>query len=147
MARKTTTRESASDLPWFAMLYKDADRNPFMGSDGPAMDHYRITLTGAGGRMRFTYSKGAGHRGMPPTLAEVVECLASDARMMDGAADFAEWCAETGCEVESRMDERWYRAGLRQRDSLRCVCGTDAAYNALLALDSFDAYAEKGGVS
>lgn len=54
------------------------DHNPAM-DDSANMDHWRCTLTRAGRRMALTFSKGFGHQGKPPSLAEVLECCALDA--------------------------------------------------------------------
>jgi len=106
-------RESGIRMTW-----KPTDRNRWMDSDGSRMDHYRITLRVGKARMTFTYSKGVGHNGAPPTLPEVLSCIAQDAAGFDNAGSYGGWVAEYGSEG----GEALYRAVGRQRDGLYRLC-------------------------
>jgi hypothetical protein len=98
--------------------------------DSEDMDHWRVTLRNPanGKRMTLTFSKGIGHNGAEPTTAEVVECLASDASLIDNAPTFADFCAELGYDEDSRKAERTYGQCKRQAESFRRLMGSE--YNA-----------------
>ena len=104
------------------------DRNPHM-DDGADMDHWRCVISRSGRRMVLTFSKGFGHNGAEPELAEVLECLASDAIMADEL--FESWCASLGYDPDSRKAERTYKACRKQAASLRRVLGP--AYDVMAA--------------
>ena len=106
------------------------DRNPHM-DDSRDMDHWRCTLSAEGRRMVVYYSKGFGHNGEEPTVAELLDCLASDAAGVENATGLVDWCAEYGYDANSRSAERTYRTIQRQSDRLRFVLGEER-YEALL---------------
>lgn len=88
-------------------------------------DHWRVKLarTGSPITMALVYSKGRGHKGAPPTVQEVLECLRADA---DGAdAEFETWADNFGLDTDSRQAERSYRATCRQTARLRKFLGED----------------------
>ena len=117
------------------MSYREADTNPNADNDGnwaANANHYRCTLTCSGRRMVVTFSKGSGHRGAAPTLAEVLDCVASDSAGVDNARSFAEWCADYGYSTDSRKAEKTWRQCSRQRASLRLLCGSQEVYEALI---------------
>jgi hypothetical protein len=107
------------------------DRNPSM-EDSANMDHWRVRLIGPHGRMSLVFSKGYGHNGEPPAVAEVLSCLASDAAGIENARDFADWCSEYGFDTDSRKAERIYRTLKRQAVSLNRIMGNDGLYQRLL---------------
>ena len=94
--------------------YVRTDRNPSMRDSGN-MDHWNVTLRCDGDSMTLTYSKGYGHKGAPPDVAEVLECLHSDASCAD--YDLDEFIAELG------GDEHTYRLVQRQAEQLRDILG------------------------
>jgi hypothetical protein len=66
-----------------------------------------------------------------PKLADVLDCLASDAAGFENAQSFEDWAAEYGYDTDSRKAEKVYRTVERQAKQLRRVLG-DEGYNALL---------------
>lgn len=94
------------------LTYRATDANPAM--DDFEGDHYRVTLRNGRRSMTFVYSKGHGHNGTPPTLAEVAECMEADSTIAESCPTFADFCAEYGYEEDSRKAERTYRATVRQ---------------------------------
>ena len=106
-----------------------AQANPNMpDSEG---DHWRVQLTGPGGKMSLTFTKGSGHGGKRPTLAEVLDCLVTDAQSLEGARSFEEWTRNLGDDPDSRRAERAYRAVVVQTDKLKACLGP--AYRRLVA--------------
>jgi hypothetical protein len=113
-----------------SLVYRKSDRNPHMEDfEG---DHYRVTLRRGSKRMTFYYSKGYGLNGEPPTVEEVLDCLASDAAgVQDAGADFAEWASEYGYDTDSRKANKIFTACLRQAERLKSLF-SGAEYETLL---------------
>ena len=65
-------------------------------------DHWRVQLIGPGGTMSLTFTKGYGHEGKPPDLAEILRCVVSDAQTLEGAASFEDWARDLGYTSDSR---------------------------------------------
>lgn len=101
------------------MTYKWTERNPAM--DDFEGDHWRVTLRNGPRRMTLTYSKGYGHKGAPPTLAEVAGCLESDATIAESCPTFADFCAEYGYDEDSRKAEKVYRLTLAQAERWNAI--------------------------
>jgi hypothetical protein len=80
----------------------------------------------------LVFSKGSGHNGEAPTVAEVLDCLASDAAGIENARDFEDWCSEYGYDTDSRKNARAYRACKRQAIALNRIMGNDGLYERLL---------------
>ena len=126
------------------MTWRKADRNAHMDPDGSQMDNYRCTLSVPLGHvyprrvecMTLTYSKGVGLKGAPPTVEEVLGCLAMDCAGHANAGSFAAWCAEYGCAYDSRKEEACYRTVGRQRDSLARLIGADALKELMFETES-----------
>ena len=110
------------------MTAEYTDRNPNMNDDN--MDHWRCVISCGRRRMTLVFSMGLGHRGAEPKLAEVLDCIASDAA--SALEDFADWCSNLGYSEDSRKAERVYKACQRQAVSLRRLLGSTAAYETLL---------------
>lgn len=109
---------------------KPADRNPHM-DDSDSMDHWRCTIRAPKGKtMRVYFSKGVGHHGAEPTLAEVLDCLASDSAGVANTS-FEEWCGEYGYDTDSRKALRTYRVCDRQAERLKDFLGS-ASFEELL---------------
>ena len=109
---------------------RPADRNPNMGSRDAGASHWRCTLTLNGKRMTVPFSQGSAHT-FPPTLADVLNCLALDASGFENAGDFASWCGEYGYDTDSRKAEKIYKTVGRQAASLKSLLGPEF-YNDLL---------------
>lgn len=69
--------------------------------------------------------------GIPPGVASVLDCLASDAASYDNARNFEDWCAEFGMDTDSRKAERMYHIVGAQAKLLRHFLGNEA-YETLL---------------
>lgn len=76
------------------------------------------------------FSQGSAHT-EEPTLADVLDCLASDASSYDNAGTFEEWASEYGYDSDSRKAEKTYKAIKRQAEQLKRTLGQDA-YEELL---------------
>ncbi len=105
------------------------DSNPNMDSS-TAMDHWKVTIRAGRSRMSTVFSMGYGHKGNAPTLADVLDCLASDASSV-AQADYDEWARDMGYDTDSRKAERTYKACVRQGEKLKRLLG-DSAYETLL---------------
>lgn len=98
------------------------DKNPLMSG---AMTHWKATLKAAGHRMTLTFSKGSGHKGAPPTVEEVLQCLSQDAYYIDDSGStFEDFCHELGYDTDSRKAEKIYKAVVRQTHKLKSFLGT-----------------------
>ena len=95
-------------------------------------NHWRVELRGPDRKrtMRFIFTKGVGHGGQEPTLAEVLGCLRSDAESLESTGGFEAWAREMGWDADSRQAERTYRAVVAQTAKLRACLG--ASYRALV---------------
>ena len=117
-----------------------AGHNPHM-EDSDRMDNWKCKLTAhksamdglvqRKATMRLYFSKGVGHNGVAPGVAEVLECLASDAAGIENSKDFADWCSEYGYSTDSRRAEKVYRQCERQAERLQKFLGPEH-YNDLL---------------
>lgn len=68
---------------------------------------------------------------IPPDLATVLDCLASDSSSYDNARDFDDWANDFGLDTDSRKAEATYRVCGEQAKRLRHLLG-DEAYRELL---------------
>lgn len=66
-----------------------------------------------------------------PDLADMLDCLTSDASSIDNTHNFEEWAGELGFDEDSRKAERSYQATMTQSVALCNVLGRDA-YSDLL---------------
>lgn len=108
-----------------------AESNPNMNDSDWAASHWQIVIRRNTAECGMTtyFSQGSALT-EPPTLADVLDCLASDAASVENASSFEEWCAEYGCDTDSRKAERTYNACKKQADDLKRLLGS--AYEALL---------------
>jgi hypothetical protein len=67
----------------------------------------------------------------PPTLGEVLDCLASDAASVDNARSFEDWASDFGYDTDSRKAKRTYKTCEKQAAKLKALLG-DEAYEQLL---------------
>lgn len=79
--------------------------------------------------IRMSWLPGdAGKHARPevPGIADLLDCMASDAGGYDNARDFADWCSECGYDEDSRTAERTYNMVAEQLRQLRRVLGSEA---------------------
>lgn len=105
------------------MTSERTDHNPAM-PDSANMDHWSCVFKSGRKRLTVVFSMGYGHNGKAPKVAEVLDCLSSDAASVEGH-DFAEWCSEMGYDQDSRTAERTYNACVRQMRKLGQFLGAD----------------------
>lgn len=105
------------------MTVRAADSNPNMVNDRQ-MNHWRCTLRREGKRMTVLFSMGLGLSG-EPTVAAVLECLASDAAGYFNANGFDDWASEYGYETDSRSAHKCYKTTERQSMRLAKFMGDD----------------------
>jgi hypothetical protein len=107
--------------------------NPHM-QDSKGMRHFSVTIDrvgfGPSKPMHLFFSQGSAHT-KAPKLAEVLNCLASDASGVENARNFEEWAAEYGYDTDSRKAEKTYLICCEQRDQLRELLG-NAGFESLL---------------
>jgi hypothetical protein len=131
----TADRETAITLADFiaenhvTMTTRQTDHNPNSDWDRAA-SHWLCYLRCAGRRMRVTFSMGSALTG-PPSLAEVLDCLASDAAGLENARSFEEWAGEYGYDPDSRKALRTFKVVERQASALARSLGDDS-YQTLL---------------
>lgn len=115
-----------------AMRATPTDHNPHRAPDDKwahTASHYRCTIrTPLSRRMVVYYSMGTAHT-EPPTLADVLDCLASDASGLGGT--FEEWCGDYGYDADSIRAFKTYHAVKRQTAALKRVLG-DAEFELLV---------------
>lgn len=94
-------------------------------SDGWEHDAYRVRLTYAGRQMTLRYRKGVGHQGSPPTLEEVLGCIAADSRTLEDEPGLLGWARSLGYDQEddTRKVEELYRLTVKQRDDAERLFG------------------------
>jgi len=108
-----------------------ASSNPNMPDAYPGMQHSIVTLKAANGAsMTLYFSQGAALKPFP-TLAAVLDCLASDAAGVENADSFEDWAQEYGYDEDSRASERVYNTIGKQGAKLALLLGEDG-YSALL---------------
>jgi hypothetical protein len=113
--------------------FANADRNPHMDHPDPYARHYYVTLRIPARKEIFElpFTVGSSWK-REPTIADVLNCLASDASVFDMEPDFENWAESYGFDPDSRKTEATYTAIKRQSDSL-CFFLGDAAYHDLLS--------------
>lgn len=106
--------------------------NPHMDVQMPRNFECTIGIVGRGYHEPMTvyFSQGSAHK-KNPTLAEVLDCLASDASGVDNARSFEDWANDYGYDTDSRKAERTYHICEKQAQDLKALLGQDA-YNQLL---------------
>ena len=132
MDTKTITLEQFITEQQLEMSVRPVKRNPHMDVQMPRNFKCTITMVGRGHHEPMTvyFSQGSAHK-KSPTLAEVLNCLASDASGVDNARSFEEWASEYGYDLDSRKAERTYQICKKQAQDLKALLGQDA-YNQLL---------------
>ncbi len=111
----TQTEETTRTLADFiaqtgiTMTARQVASNPHMTDMGEGARHWRCTLRNGTTRIVVAFSQGSAHT-EAPTVADLLDCLASDARAYDGAQDFADFASELGYDADSRKAYRTYKA-------------------------------------
>jgi hypothetical protein len=97
---------------------------------------YSCTLVYQGRRMSTDFWQGTGIS-EPPTVADVFDCLLSDAATIESSRDFEEWAADMGHDIDSVSDlrraKKLYNAVSRQTERLKRLLGYD--YDTFLYAD------------
>lgn len=109
---------------WLCVLTRGDKRDKRYANDP---DNYRPPANPCP-TMTLYFSQGSAHT-KAPTLADIIDCLASDASSFDNADSFEDWASDMGWDEDSRKAERCYRAVEKQRGELA----------ELLTADQFDA--------
>ncbi len=91
--------------------------------DVRGMIDWRVTIRHLGSPLSVDFYQGRAHK-EPPTVAEVLGCLLSDARVSD-ARSFEEWAEELGYDSDSRQAERVYKRCLEIGEKLEALLGAD----------------------
>jgi len=127
MKPKTITLDQFIEEQQLEMSVRPVKRNPHMLEQLPRNFECTITVVGRGYHEPMTayFSQGSAHK-KNPTLAEVLDCLASDASGVDNARSFEDWANEYGYDADSRRAEKTYRICQKQTASLRNLLGRDA---------------------
>jgi len=124
-----------------SMTAERTDRNPSM-PDSENMDHWKCVLarrestgkrynarkdgTAIVARMTVYFSMGYGHNGKAPKVADVLDCLSSDASGFENARSFEDWCSEYGYDTDSRKAEKTFKTVEHQAKRLSNFLGSDA---------------------
>ena len=133
MSTQTITLDQFITEQQLVMSVRSVKRNPHMqGEQMPRNFECTIEFEGRGYHEPLTvyFSQGSAHK-KPPTLADVLDCLASDASGVDNVRSFDDWASEYGYDTDSRKAERTYHICKKQAQDLKALLGRDA-YNQLL---------------
>ena len=133
MSTQTITLDQFITEQQLVMSVRPVKRNPHMqGEQMPRNFECTIEFEGRGYHEPLTvyFSQGSAHK-KPPTLAEVLDCLASDASGVDNAQSFEEWASEYGYDTDSRKAEKTYNICRQQAQELKALLDRDA-YDQLL---------------
>ena len=130
MATDTVTIDQFIADHKLTMDAKRTSKNPNMDHDPKyPMDHWKVTLRMGTRRMTTTFSMGMGHHGAQPDLADVLDCLASDASSYINSRDFEDFCSEFGYDTDSRKAERTYKACGHNAKRLERFLGSESLEN------------------
>lgn len=136
----TTTKDIIEKLNLKATV-RPTDRNPNMVSEMPrGSRHYHVEFRrrdeGKLRRLSCYYSMGPAHE-RDPDPAEVMECLASEALLLECAYGFEDWAQELGYDLDSptqrRKAERAFNTLTNQR--MRLERFMNGSYESLLQVD------------
>lgn len=127
ICRKHAVRKTAVRIP---ARTDGVDWPELGGKRNKAPRHWQVTLTAWGRQLTFQFSQGSAHKS-PPTIADMLHCLISDAQGIDDAPTFEDWASEYGLDTDSRKAERSWKLTVRSAKGARCFLG-----------DHFDAFCE-----
>jgi hypothetical protein len=127
MTQQDITLDQFIDEHQLEMSVRAVKRNPNMQEHMPRNFECCITQVGRGNstEMVVYFSQGGAHR-KPPTLAEVLDCLASGIAGVDNANDFEDWANEFGYNTDSRKAEHTYDVCRQQAQELKDLLGGKA---------------------
>lgn len=130
--------DSADMDHWFCTIMTPEGAQEFEPEADPM---YRLSeqfLSQAGdidareGRLTLVFSMGRGHNGKAPELADVLDCIASDAATIENADSFEDWASDLCYDEDSRRAERTYNACREQAERLRRFIVSTSDYETLL---------------
>ena len=127
MTSETTTMDQFIQANGLKAKIEFSAHNPNMEETHP-MRHYRVQIQHGRKRMTTYFSTGMGWT-QEPSLAEVLDCLASDAYGME--SPFESWAEDYGFDPDSRKAERIYKICQRQTIKLKSLLG-DSAFEQLI---------------
>jgi hypothetical protein len=113
-----------------SMSVERTDSNPAM-DDAANMDHWKCVVKMGRKQMTVVFSMGYGHNGKEPKLADVLDCLSSDASGLESSRGFEDWCSDYGYDTDSRKAEKIYKSVEHQAKRLKNFLG-DSLYNQFL---------------
>ena len=112
---------------------RQIDRNPNMNAPEAWMrgaTHWKIVLVGTGREFTTYFSQGSAHT-KEPTVADVLDCIASDASCVENYQTFEDFAAGLGYDPDSRKTERTFKTIQKQMHSLKRFLGREL-YETLL---------------
>lgn len=130
MPRNTKTIESFIKEHSIEFACKRVDSRPDELMGERKMRHFHCRISRETRSFSFYFSQGSAHT-EDPTLADVLDRMASDSSGFDSSQSFEEWAKEYGYDADSRKAEKTFRAVRRQSDQLKRVLG-ESAYKELL---------------
>ena len=92
-------------------------------AEGRAADHYRCTIRFVGRQMTLDFWCGVLYG--EPRVADVLDCLLSDASGVENNPYFEDWRKEYGYDTDSRKAWSMYKACTRQTERLRKLLGSE----------------------
>jgi hypothetical protein len=109
-----------------------ATDNPNMANDQWARtaSHWRVVLRCGGRRWTVPFSQGSAHT-EPPTVADVLDCVASDIAGYRNARDVRDFASEYGYD-DHGLAQRTFELIARQDKRLTTLLGDDTAVETLL---------------
>ncbi len=109
------------------MTVESVARNPDMAEHMPRNFFCTIgrTTNPGGPTFKLHFSQGAAHI-ENPKLADVLDCLASDASSIASATGFEDWARDLGYDPDSRNAEKIYNKVLAQKTKLEAFLGFSA---------------------
>jgi hypothetical protein len=119
-----------------SMFVEAWDRNPNMGDDdwSRTASHWRCLLRCGKRTMTVYFSQGSAHTN-PPTVDEVLDSIASDARGVV-EQDFRDWCGDYGYDTDSIKALKTFKACQKIADKLRRFLPSFAAFAELMDCES-----------
>lgn len=106
------------------------NRDDLDAARDPGQRHWRVTLKFNGREYAVPFTQGSAWT-RPPSVADVLDAVASDAAGFENARLFEDWAPEYGYDPDSRKAERVFRAVERQSVKLQRFLG-DEEYQRLL---------------
>ena len=129
MNTQTTTLAEFIETNALTFSMKQKASNPHFKGD-PHLTRHFLCYIGKPGmiqddQMHVPFSQGSAHT-KPPTLEDVLDCLASDSAGVENARSFEDWAAEYGYDTDSRKAEKTYCLCRDQAEQLKALLGPDS---------------------